>query len=52
MESEEGRRDGGDRRRVVTDNTAGIYAAASGDALVAKDDAVIAKTTYRDLLAR
>lgn len=42
----------GDHRRVVTDNTAGIYAAAAGDALIAKDDAIIAKTTYRDWLAR
>ncbi|MGW0082124.1 SDR family oxidoreductase [Streptomyces sp. NPDC003393] len=41
-----------DRRSVVTDNDAGIYAVASGDALIAKNDAVIAKTTYRDWLAR
>ena len=40
----------GDRRSVVTDSTAGIYAAASGDALTAKDDAVVAGTTYRDWL--
>jgi uncharacterized protein YbjT (DUF2867 family) len=41
----------GDHRTVVTDNTAGLFAAASGDALLAKDGAVIAKTTYRDWLA-
>jgi hypothetical protein len=28
-----------------------LFAAASGDALLAKDGAVIAKTTYRDWLA-
>jgi uncharacterized protein YbjT (DUF2867 family) len=42
----------GDQRTVVTDNNAGIYAAASSDVLIAKGDAVIAKTTYRDWLAR
>jgi len=42
----------GDHRTVVTDNSAGLFAAASGDALIAKDDAVIAKTTYREWLAR
>jgi uncharacterized protein YbjT (DUF2867 family) len=42
----------GDQRTVVTDNNAGIYAAASSDDLIAKGDAVIAKTTYRDWLAR
>ena len=42
----------GDHRTVVTDNGAGIFAAASGDALIAKDDAVIATTTYREWLAR
>jgi hypothetical protein len=41
----------GDHRTVVTDNSAGMFAAASGDALLAKDDAVIAKTTYREWLA-
>ena len=29
-----------------------MFAAATGDALIAKDDAVIAKTTYREWLAR
>jgi uncharacterized protein YbjT (DUF2867 family) len=42
----------GDHRTVITDNNAGMFAAASGDALIAKDDAVTAKTTYRDWLAR
>lgn len=41
-----------DQRTVVTDNSAGMFAAASGDALIAKDGAVIAKTTYREWLAR
>ncbi|KDN24021.1 SDR family oxidoreductase [Amycolatopsis rifamycinica] len=42
----------GDPRQVVTDDQAGLFAAASGDALLAKDGAVIAKTTYREWLAR
>lgn len=42
----------GDHRAVVTDDSAGMYAAASGSALVAKDGAVIARTTYREWLAR
>jgi uncharacterized protein YbjT (DUF2867 family) len=42
----------GDHRTVVTDNSAGTFAAASGDALIAKDGAVIAKTDYRQWLAR
>jgi uncharacterized protein YbjT (DUF2867 family) len=41
-----------DHRTVVTDNSAGMFAAASGDALIARDGAVIARTTYRDWLAR
>jgi hypothetical protein len=41
-----------DHRTVVTDNSAGLFAAVSGDALIAKDGAVIAKTTYREWLAR
>jgi uncharacterized protein YbjT (DUF2867 family) len=41
----------GDHRTVVTDNSAGMFAAASGDALIAADDAFIAKTTYREWLA-
>lgn len=42
----------GDDRTVVTDDTAGLFAAAHGDALIAKDGAVIAKTSYREWLAR
>jgi uncharacterized protein YbjT (DUF2867 family) len=42
----------GDHRTVITDNSAGMFATASGDALIAKDGAVIAKTTYREWLAR
>jgi uncharacterized protein YbjT (DUF2867 family) len=42
----------GDHRAVVTDDGAGMYAAVSGHALVAKDGAVIAGTTYREWLAR
>ncbi|GCD97815.1 SDR family oxidoreductase [Embleya hyalina] len=42
----------GDRRTVVTDDTAGMFAAASGKALIAGDGAVLAKTAYRDWLAR
>jgi uncharacterized protein YbjT (DUF2867 family) len=41
-----------DHRTVVTDDSAGMFAAAAGDALIAKDGAVIAKTTYREWLAR
>jgi uncharacterized protein YbjT (DUF2867 family) len=42
----------GDHRSVIADNTAGMFAAASGDALIAKDGTVIAKTTYQEWLAR
>ncbi len=42
----------GDHRTVVTDDSAGMFAAASGDALIAKDGAVIAKTAYREWLVR
>ena len=42
----------GDHRTVITDNSAGMFAAAAGDALIAKNGAVIAKTTYREWLAR
>jgi uncharacterized protein YbjT (DUF2867 family) len=41
-----------DKRTVVTDGSAGMFAAASGDALIAKEGAVLAKTTYREWLAR
>ena len=40
----------GDRRTVVTDNSAGMFAAVSGEAIIAKDRAVIAKTSYREWL--
>ncbi len=42
----------GDHRAVVTDNSVGMFVAAAGGALIAKDGAVIAKTTYREWLAR
>ncbi|GAA2157697.1 MULTISPECIES: SDR family oxidoreductase [Glycomyces] len=42
----------GDSRKVVTDDTAGLFAAVKGDALVPKGDAVIGKITYREWLAR
>jgi uncharacterized protein YbjT (DUF2867 family) len=42
----------GDHRTVITDNSAGMFATASGDALIAKDGTVIAKTAYREWLAR
>ena len=41
-----------DHRTVITDDTAGVFAAASGDALIAKNGATIAKTTYREWLTR
>ncbi|MGW5641724.1 SDR family oxidoreductase [Saccharopolyspora sp. NPDC003752] len=42
----------GDHRTVVTDNSAGMFAAAPRDVLIAEGDAVIATTTYREWLAR
>ena len=42
----------GDRRAVITDNEAGMFAAVKGDALIGKDDAVIAKTSYQEWLMR
>ncbi|WP_205802096.1 hypothetical protein [Micromonospora thermarum] len=36
----------------VPENTAGMFAAVPGDALIAKDDAVLAQTTYREWLGR
>ncbi|MET0414883.1 MAG: SDR family oxidoreductase [Actinoplanes sp.] len=41
----------GDRRAVITDDTAGMFAAAKGDALIAKEGTVITKTTFREWLA-
>jgi uncharacterized protein YbjT (DUF2867 family) len=42
----------GDHRTVVTDDTAGMFAAVSGRALIAQDGALIARSSYRDWLAR
>ena len=42
----------GDQRTVLTDNTAGMFAAAKGEALIAKEGAVLAGTSYQDWLAR
>ena len=42
----------GDHRTVITDDSAGMFAAVTGDALIAKTGAVIAKTTYREWLTR
>lgn len=42
----------GDKRTVTTDDSAGMFAAVPGDALIAKDDAVLAQTTYREWLGR
>jgi uncharacterized protein YbjT (DUF2867 family) len=41
----------GDSRQVVVDDKAGMFAAVQGDALIAKEGAVIAKTSYREWLA-
>jgi uncharacterized protein YbjT (DUF2867 family) len=41
----------GDGRSVVTDDTAGMFAAAHGDVLVAGNDARIAPTHYTDWLS-
>jgi uncharacterized protein YbjT (DUF2867 family) len=41
-----------DARTVITDATAGMFAAVPGDALIPGNGAVIAPTTYRDWLAR
>jgi uncharacterized protein YbjT (DUF2867 family) len=40
-----------DHRTVTTDATAGLFAAVPGDAIIAKDGAVLARTAYRDWLA-
>lgn len=42
----------GDPRTVITDDTAGMFAAIPGDVLTAKEDTVIAKTSYREWLSR
>jgi uncharacterized protein YbjT (DUF2867 family) len=40
----------GDRRRVVSDDTAGMFAAVPGNVLTTSDDAWLAATRYRDWL--
>ncbi|TVZ87374.1 hypothetical protein FB157_11626 [Streptomyces sp. BK340] len=40
-----------DSRTVVTDDTAGMFSALPGDALIAKGDTRIAPTHYRDWLS-
>ncbi|MEU8817169.1 NAD(P)H-binding protein [Actinoplanes sp. NPDC048796] len=40
----------GDRRPVVVDESAGLFAAVTGDAIIARDGAVITTTRYRDWL--
>jgi uncharacterized protein YbjT (DUF2867 family) len=42
----------GDQRTVVTDDSAGMFAAVPGDVLIATDGAVIAPTAYREWLGR
>ncbi|RRR96046.1 SDR family oxidoreductase [Glycomyces terrestris] len=42
----------GDKRNVVVDDTAGMFAAVKGDALIAGPDAVLSSLTYREWLAR
>jgi uncharacterized protein YbjT (DUF2867 family) len=41
-----------DKRTVTTDDTAGMFAAAHGDALIAKDGAILSTLTYREWLAK
>jgi uncharacterized protein YbjT (DUF2867 family) len=40
-----------DDRAVVTDPTAGMFAAAPGDALIAKEGTIITKTTFQEWLS-
>ncbi|WP_433830853.1 SDR family oxidoreductase [Actinoplanes sp. CA-015351] len=42
----------GDNRTVVTDPGAGMFAAMKGDVLIAKEGAVITRTSYRDWLTK
>ena len=42
----------GDKRSVVTDETAGTFAAVHGDFLIARNDALIAPTHYTDWLSK
>ncbi|WP_229068659.1 SDR family oxidoreductase [Actinoplanes sp. DH11] len=41
----------GDKRQIVVDPAAGMFAAVPGDALIAKGDAHLATTTFREWLA-
>jgi uncharacterized protein YbjT (DUF2867 family) len=41
----------GDSRHVVTDDSAGLFAAVKGDAIIAPEDARLSATRYRDWLA-
>ncbi|MFG1922542.1 SDR family oxidoreductase [Cryptosporangium sp. NPDC048952] len=41
----------GDQRTVVVDDTAGMFAAVSGDAIIPHGDALLATTTFREWLA-
>jgi uncharacterized protein YbjT (DUF2867 family) len=41
----------GDKRTVTRDDASGMFAAAHGDALIAKDDAMLSTLTYRQWLA-
>ncbi|CUU58132.1 Uncharacterized conserved protein YbjT, contains NAD(P)-binding and DUF2867 domains [Parafrankia irregularis] len=40
----------GDHRAVITDDRAGLFSAVPGDALIAREGAILAKTTYREWL--
>ncbi|MET8121563.1 NmrA family transcriptional regulator [Micromonospora sp. NPDC005189] len=42
----------GDQRTVTTADSAGMFAAAPGDVLIAKEDAILAPTAYREWLDR
>ncbi|WP_433794132.1 SDR family oxidoreductase [Actinoplanes sp. CA-252034] len=42
----------GDRRAVVTDPAAGMFAAVPGDVLIGRADAVLARTTFLEWLSR
>jgi uncharacterized protein YbjT (DUF2867 family) len=42
----------GDRRAVITDPAAGMFAAVPGDVLIGREDTVLARTTFLEWLAR
>jgi uncharacterized protein YbjT (DUF2867 family) len=42
----------GDQRTVITDPTAGLFGQVRGDALIAKEGAVLARRSYREWLAK